>query len=155
MGLREASTNDIPLLISLYRSFFDLKDLFLQDDEKISNYLELQIMRNIMYVFEESGLLKGAVILVNVSNNATRTHKVWKYRHFAFDSLDIAKELLEHSESHIKNQSETSKVELIIPEHEEGLEFYRKSGYEHEAALKNHYQWDETSFVLGKSFQNN
>jgi hypothetical protein len=154
MGLREASTKDIPLLISLYKSFFDLKDLFLQDDEKISNYLELQIMRHKVLVFEESGLLKGAVILVNVSQNATKTHKVWKYRHFAFDSLGIAKQILEHAESHIKNQSDTAKVELIIPEHEEGLEFYKNNNYEHEAALKNHYQWDETSFVLGKSFQN-
>ena len=69
-----------------------------------------------------------------------------------FVSEDVGKGLLSFAEEELQKGSATSKVELSLAEGEKGIDFYRAQGYEQEGALKNHYRWGETCYVLSKSF---
>ncbi len=152
MIIRTIQERDYNDLIRLYRSFFSVHNIFQQPDEEIIKYLQEQAQKNEFVVYEENSQVKGALILVQKGENVDGTHKIWKYRHFAFESEDIASQLLEEAEKIISGKSKTAKVELAIAENERGKEFYQAAGYEQEGMLKNHFRWGETCYILAKSF---
>ncbi len=150
--IRDVSEADYISLVELYKNFFSKHNIFQKNNEEIISYLKEQAEKDQLLVYEEESKIKGAMYLVKTKETADGSHKVWKFRHFAFENEDIAKKLLNEGEKRIKEQSQTSKIELTIAESEPGIEFYKKNGYEQEGALKNHYRWGEICFVLGKSF---
>lgn len=150
--IRKVTGADYPQLVRLYQSFFLKHNRFQKPAEEVIVYLKEQAKDNLLLVYEEKGKIKGALIIVQTGSNAEGTHKVWKYRHFAFTSENIAVNLLKEVEAYVKKQSKTAKVELTIAESEPGIDFYRTKGYVQEAALTNHYRWGETCFILTKSF---
>jgi ribosomal protein S18 acetylase RimI-like enzyme len=152
MTIRNVQEADYGNLVRLYKSFFKTHNIFQQPDDKIMSYLKEQSQKNDLIVYDENGSLKGALYLVNFGQNADGSHKLWKFRHFAFENEMIASQLLDEAEKRIKDASQTSKVELTIAETEEGIEFYKSKGYEQEGALSNHYRWGETCYILSKSF---
>lgn len=152
MAIRNVQDADFEKLVDLYKSFFSTHNIFQQSDDEITAYLKEQSQENELIVYDEDGSLKGALYLVNFGQNADGSHKLWKFRHFAYDTEDIASQLLDEAEKRVKESSETSKIELTIAESEKGIDFYKSKGYEQEGALSNHYRWGETCFVISKSF---
>ena len=61
--------------------------------------------------------------------------------------------LLEEAERRVKKLSNTSKIELTLID-SENLDYYENKGYKKEAVLENHYRWNETCYILSKSFSN-
>ena len=152
MTTRIIKETDYQGLVKLYKSFFGTHNIFQQDESKVIIYLKEQARDNEFIVYEEKNELKGALIIVKTGQNSDATHKIWKYRHFAFESEKIAALLLKEAEKYISKQSKTAKVELTIAENEKGIDFYKENGYKQEAALSNHYRWGETCYILSKSF---
>ncbi len=152
MTTRIIKETDYQGLVKLYKSFFGTHNIFQQDESKVIIYLKEQARDNEFIVYEEKNVLKGALIIVKTGQNSDATHKIWKYRHFAFESEKIAALLLKEAEKYISKQSKTAKVELTIAENEKGIDFYKENGYKQEAALSNHYRWGETCYILSKSF---
>lgn len=152
MAIRTVEEKDFEKLVELYKSFFKTHNKFQQLNEKIVSYLKEQSKENDLIVFDDNGSLRGALFLVNFGQNADGSHKLWKFRHFAFENNNVASELLKEAENKIKEQSATSKIELSIAENEEGIDFYKSNNYKEEGALSNHYRWNETCFILSKSF---
>ena len=152
MAIRKAKEADYKKLVKLYSSFFKVHNIFQQDDEKVLLYLKKEAQKNELTVYEEGIEIKAALFLVMLGKNADGTHKLWKFRHFAYESDKIASQLLAHAEQKVKEKSKTAKIELNIAETEKGIDFLKSKGYSQEGELKNHYRWGESCFVLSKSF---
>jgi len=152
MVIRMVEERDFEKLVELYKSFFKTHNKFQQSNEEVVLYLKEQSQENELIVFDDNGSLRGALFLVNFGQNADGSHKLWKFRHFAFENEDVASELLDEAEKRVKKSSATSKIELSIAETENGINFYKSKNYEQEGALSNHYRWSETCFILSKSF---
>lgn len=152
MAIRTVQEKDYVKLAGLYRSFFSTHNIFQKPNEEVVKYLREQSQENDLIVYDDNGSLKGALYLVNFGQNADGSHKLWKFRHFAFESEDIASQLLDEAEKRVKEGSQTSKIELTIAESEEETDFYKSKGYGQEGALSNHYRWGETCVILSKSF---
>ncbi|MFP4424277.1 MAG: hypothetical protein ACLFP2_03505 [Candidatus Woesearchaeota archaeon] len=152
--IRDVKDEDFEKLVRLYRFFFSTHNIFQQSDEEITSYLKEQSQENDLIVYDD-GSLKGALFLVNFGKSSDGSHKLWKFRHFAFESEEVASQLLDEAEKRVKESSETSKIELSIAETEEGVDFYKSKGYEQEGALSNHYRWGETCFILSRSIAKN
>lgn len=149
MGVRTYQEKDLELVTKLYKSYFQTHTLFEQPAEKVLLYLQEQVKKHPLLVFEEEGII-GAVFLV--TKNTSGTHKLWKLRHFAFTKAYVGEQLLQEAEKRIQKASKTAKVELSIAESEEGIDFLKMKGYEQEGLLKNHYRWGERCYILSKSF---
>ncbi|MBT5739499.1 hypothetical protein HOI26_00225 [Candidatus Woesearchaeota archaeon] len=149
--IRTVQEGDYLGLVELYKNFFPTHNRFQEENGKIVSYLKEQASKNLLLVFDQDKI-KGAMFLVNFGSDSNNSHKLWKFRHFAFDDENVAKELLQEAENKVQESSQTSKIELTIAETEPGKEFYLNNGYQQEAALINHYRWNETCFVLAKSF---
>ena len=152
MVIREGKEEDYGQLASLFASFFKTHDAFQKDKETIARYLQREELKHDLIVFEEEGVVKGALFLVKKGENVDGSHQRWKFRHFAFETERIAEELLNEGERRVREKSSTIKIELTLAENEEGLDFYKRRGYSQEGMLTNHYRWGETCYVLGKSF---
>ncbi len=152
MPVRASEEKDYGQLASLYAHFFKVHNLFQRGRAFIADYLKAEAGKNELFVFEEGGLVRGALFLVKSGENSSGSHQRWKFRHFAFESESVAEKLLAEAERNVKAACKTAKIELTIAETEEGIDFYKKHGYVQEGSLKNHYRWGETCFVLGKSF---
>ena len=150
MVIRTVQENDYGKLAGLYASFFKTHNIFQQEQAKVVAYLQEQ--KHELLVYEENGEIKGALFLVLLGQNVDGTHKLWKFRHFAFTSADIAGQLLAEAEKKVQESSKNAKIELTIAESEEGIEFYKANGYGQEGILKNHYRWGEICYILSKSF---
>lgn len=149
--IRKIQEADYQQVADLYKEFFPTHNIFQEDKDIVTAYIRKESLeREDFLVYEEDGMIKGALILVLLEKSYDHTR--WRFRHFAFTSEEAAEKLLQEAEKRVKESSKTAKVELTIAESEKGMEFYKKNGYEQEAALKNHYRWGETCFILGKSF---
>ena len=149
MAIRTTTEEDYGQIASLYANFFKTHDIFQKIREVVVNYIKEEAQKNELLVFEEDGLIKGALFLVNQGGSSG--HHRWKFRHFAFETETIAESLLKQAEEKIKPSTGTVKIELTISENEEGIGFYKQHGYQQEGILKNHYRWDENCYVFGKS----
>ncbi|MEK6969800.1 MAG: GNAT family N-acetyltransferase [Nanoarchaeota archaeon] len=152
MAIRNVKEKDYEKLVELYKSFFPKHNIFQQDKKTIITYLKEQTVTGELLVNEEKGKIGAALFVVNFGQSVDGKHKLWKFRHFAFENEKVAAELLEEAEKRIQKKSNTVKIELTIAETETGINFYKFHGYRQEGALKNHYRYGETCFVLGKSF---
>lgn len=150
--IRPVQDLDYVSLVSLFKKFFPVHNQFQLPKEKVISYLKSQASQNELIVYDDKGI-KGAMFLVNFGSSADNSHKLWKFRHFAFENEDIGSKLLKEAEKIIKKKSKTVKIELTIAETEPGKEFYLSNGYKQEAALTNHYRWGETCYVLAKSLK--
>lgn len=151
MTIRNAQEKDFTKLAELYGSFFRAHNIFKKSKNEIVKYLKAQAKENELVVYDGQGTLQGALYLVNFGQNAEDSHKLWKFRHFAFKSVNTASRLLDEAEKRVKKVSKTAKIELTIAETEEGISFYKSKGYQQEGALSNHYRWGETCYILSKS----
>ena len=149
MGVRNVQEGDYGVLVTLYKSFFKTHNIFQQPDKTIMEYLKQQSKENELIVYDDNESLKGALYLVNLSQNSS--HVLWKFKHVAFESETIASALLEEAEKRVKGTSTSVKIELTIAESEDGIDFYKSNGYVQEGALSNHYRKGETCFILSKS----
>lgn len=151
--IRAIQEDDYRQVAGLFANFFKTHNIFQKDPDIVVAYIRKEdLEREAFLVYEQSGMIKGALVLVQKGANHDGSHKVWKFRHFAFETEQIGKELLGEAEKRVKNATHTAKIELTIAENEEGLDFYKKWGYKQEGALLNHFRFGETCFVLGKSF---
>ena len=151
MIIRTALKTDFVKVAELYHFFLSTHNIFQKSNQEVVKYLKEQAQENDLLIYEENGALKGALFLVNFGQNADGSHKLWKFRHFAFESEDVASRLLGEAEKRVKRASKTSKIELTIAETESGIRFYRSKGYNQEGALSNHYRWGETCYILSRS----
>jgi len=152
MGIRQAIPTDYPRLVEFFKAQFPVHNIFQRSPQNIQSYLMNQGLKNPLYVVEKDGEITAALILFNKYSTSDRAHKVWKLRHFAFANEAAAEELLKYAEGKIKKSSKTAKIELSIAETEKSVEFYKDQGYLIEGVLKNHYRWNETTFIVSKSF---
>lgn len=148
--IAQAEPTDYSALVKFYRRNFKIHNIFQRPEQEVLSYLMSQGTKYPVYIFKDK-IIRGAVVLVN-NLSSSDSHKVWKLRHFVFDSQKIGKELLEFSEKEIKKHSNTAKIEITVSVIEELFDFLAKQGYEREGTLKNHYRWGEDSFVFSKSF---
>jgi ribosomal protein S18 acetylase RimI-like enzyme len=152
MSIRTVEEDDLEQISSLYKNFFKNHNVFRKGNDIITAYLMKELLeREDFLLYEEEGLIKGALILVAKGRNSDGSHKIWKFRHFAFETENIGQKLLKEAEKRVKELSKTVKIELTISETEEGIDFYKENGYEQEGSLKNHFRWGEICFMLGKS----
>jgi len=152
MTIRNIQETDYEELIELFKNFFKTHNIFQQTDQDIVNYLKDQSKKNELIIYDDNGSLKGALYLVHFGQNTDGSHKLWKFRHFAFENENVASELLKEAERRIKENSQTSKIELTIAENEKGVNVYKANSYEQEGNLTNHYRWGEVCFIFSKSF---
>src|SRR3989338_11384201 len=153
MVLKQVQEKDYIHLVKLYKSFFRIHNIFSGNKNVILKYLKEQAQKNELIVFEEKSSISGALYLVNFGQNDDGSHKLWKFRHFAFDSNNIALKMLNEAEKRVKRASKTSKIELTIAENEVGIEFYKNNGYRIEGQLTHHYRYVETCYILAKGFK--
>ena len=152
MAIRNANSSDYMKLVELYRSFFSIHNIFQKPNSQVIAYLKKQSDKNELLVYDDNGRIKGALFIVNIGQNEDGSHKLWKFRHFAYLTDEIGKELLDVAEKRVRMSSETAKIELNCAESEEGIDIYEANGYELEGTLKNHYRFGEKCFVFSKSF---
>ena len=152
MTIRLVKDSDYQKLTELYRTFFSTHNIFQQSDKIVIIYLKDQAKKSPLLVAEEKGALVGAVLLYQFGQTPDGSHRLWKFRHFAFTTEHIATELLKAAEDYVKKLSKTAKIELTITETEKRKEFYLKHGYVQEGILKDHYRPKEKCYILGKSF---
>lgn len=155
MSIRKAREKEFPAIADICTSFFKVHNIFQQQRKRVISYLKEQAKENSLFVSEQGGSINGFLILVNTGSDILKKHKIWKFRHFVYNSEKTALELLTYAENQIKKSSATAKIELTIAENEPGIAFYKARGYTQEAALQNHYRWGETCFILSKSFHKN
>ena len=151
MAIREATRKDYDELAVLFNHFFPVHNIFQQEKQKITEYLG---SREEELIVLDDGGIRAATYLVQKGEDTAGSHKIWKFRHFAYTDEESGARLLEAAEERIKSKSKTSKIELTISENEEGLDFYKKHGYKTEGTLTNHYRWGETCYILCRSFEN-
>lgn len=148
MNTIKPTEQDYKKLVTLFKEFFPTHNIFSQSDDRVIAYLKDHASQHEFVVDSE---LRSAMFLVMKGESADKSHKIWKFRHFAFEDEDIAKDMLEEAERIISEKSETAKIELTIAETEEGKEFYLENGYSQEGELENHYRFGESCYILGKS----
>jgi len=162
MAIRKIDENDLPSVVPLLKSYFPKHNRFNKPESEVIDYLKDLMHKpsyqsisheTPMYIYEEDSKVKGFLALVHFDGTSDGTHKVWKFKHFAFESEDIASKLLAEAEKIARKSSKTAKIELTIAETEKGIKFYKSNGYKQEGALKNHYRFGETCFILSKSFK--
>ena len=153
MAIRPVKDTDYETLVMMYKKFFRVHNQFQQSPAEIVKYLKQQAKENLFLVSEDGAKLNGALILVREGQNADGSHTRWKYRHVVFQSDSVGTALLREAEERVRRASATAKVELTIAESEPGMAFYKARGYVQEGALKNHYRFGETCFILSKSFR--
>ncbi len=151
--VRQAQESDFEPLAGLYREFFPTHNIFQGDQGEVVAYLRQESGKSELLLSEVGGSVKGALFLAKTGQDSGGSHTRWKFRHFAFETVQVAQELLKEAEKRVSGASDTAKVELTIAETEEGLDFYKARGYVQEGVLQNHYRWGERCFVLGKSFR--
>ncbi len=151
MTLRKAQEKDFMKLAELYRSFFPVHNLFQGPRKRVVKYLKEQSKENELVVYDD-GSLRGALYLLKLGQDASGSHKLWKFRHFAFESKKIASSLLAEAEKRVRKASKYSKIELTVAESEPGFSFYKSKGYKKEGALRHHYRRGETCYVLSKCY---
>lgn len=151
MAIRNAKKGDFENIMGLYKVFFLEHNIFVKSDDEVMQYLEEQAIRNGLFVYEDQDEIKGAFFLVQKGQDDDGSHKLWKFRHFAFTDEIIGKELLDFAENIVREGSDTAKVENTIAETEDSLEFFKTHGYELEGTLKDHYRWHEACFIFSKS----
>jgi hypothetical protein len=154
MVIRIGNENDIGSLIILYKEFFSLHNVFQRDDYEIEKYLIELMTQNELIVYDDNGEIKSAMFLDNFGQDLKGNHKLWKFKHFAFNDEDAGSELLNYAENKIIELSITSKIELTISKNEKHILFYEFRKYKKEGTLKNHYRWGEDCLILGKSLKN-
>ncbi|MBT4577184.1 hypothetical protein HOM13_00490 [Candidatus Woesearchaeota archaeon] len=152
MAIRGIQNEDFEKLVRLYKSFFNTHNIFQKSEKEIIDYLKEQSEENALIVYDETNSIVGALFLVNFGQNENGSHKLWKFRHFAFQTKEVAQDLLEEAEKIVKNSSETSKIELTLAESEKEIEFYKSNKYILEGTLSNHYRPAEACFILSKCF---
>ncbi len=152
MEIRALQEKDFSSLADLYSSFFSTHNIFKMPKNEVVKYLKEQSAKHEFLVYEDKGVLKGSICIVNFGQNYDGSHKLWKFRHFAFESEEAASHLLDEAESRVKNHSKTAKIELTIAENEKGIEIYKSKWYQKEGKLSNHYRWGEACYVFSKSF---
>jgi hypothetical protein len=153
MPIRNVESEDYEELVELYKSFFNTHNKFQKPNDEVRIYLKEQSLKNELLVYERNNALKGALCLINFGENADGSHKLWKFRHFAFTTKQAATQLLTNAEKKVQKSSKTSKIELHISETEKAIKFYKSQGYKQEGALLNHYNVGETCLILSKFFQ--
>ncbi len=151
MIIRSVQETDYEQLVKLYRIFFSKHNIFQRPDNSIIEYLKDQAKTSPLLVVEERSSLVGAVVLHQFGQTTNGSHRLWKFRHFAFLSDDVGVQLLKTAEDHVKKLSKTVKIELTIAETESSKEFYLSNGYVEEGILKDHYRPREKCYLLGKS----
>lgn len=152
MVIRIADKSDFEKLVPLFKGFFPIHNQFQKPKSEIIKYLTERAAENTFLVYDEGGTIKAALFVVQNGKSADGKHTLWKYRHFAFQSQQVAAALLREAEKRVQKSSPTAKVELTIAENEPGIAFYKAQKYVQEGALENHYRWGETCFILSKSF---
>ncbi len=152
MVFRKGKISDLEGFMHVCRSFFSTHNIFQQSDKKILPYLAAQASEHQLLIYEDRGVVKAGLFLVQTGANADSSHRIWKFRHFAFPSDDIGSRLLALAEDCARSASTTAKIELTIAESEPGKEFYLNHGYVEEGVLNNHYRPREKCYILGKSF---
>ena len=145
MPIRNGSETDIESLIPLLQAFFPTHNKL--HNENVKEYLKEQL-KNPLLIYDDNGI-KGALFLVKLDDNSSHTR--WRLRHFAYENEAAATQLLKAAEEYIKEQSTTAKIEVNIAQSEKGIQFYKANGFEVEGQLKNHYRWNETTTIVGKS----
>ena len=139
---------DMPEIISFLKDFFPVHNQFQKSDEEIADYLRELSAKEELIISDQ-----GVMFLVKTGESSDKSHKIWKYRHFAFKSEGAASALLKEAEDRVKESSKTGKVELTLAEDEKSISFFKEQGYEEEGKLSNHYRWGETCLILSKSFE--
>lgn len=161
MAIEKLTSEKLPMVVDLLKSFYPEHNIFGKDDNEIVEYLaslmgkaQYQgIMSEVpMYAYFDGEDVKGFLALIHENGTLDGKHRVWKYRHLAFNDDDVGKELVTFAEQQIMDMSATAKVELTISETEAGHALYCDLNYEEEGKLDNHYRWGETTYVLSKSF---
>ncbi|MEE9525698.1 MAG: GNAT family N-acetyltransferase [Candidatus Woesearchaeota archaeon] len=156
--IRKIEEKDLNEVVQLLKKFFPEHNRFSKSDEEIVDYLKKLMHKpsyqNIsdetpMYIYDDNGI-KGFLALVHFDGTSDGLHRIWKYKHLAFENEEIASALVDEAEKIIKRLSESVKVELTIAETEKGIDFYKSKGYEVEGTLKSHYRPDELCYILGK-----
>ncbi|HLC72208.1 MAG TPA: hypothetical protein VJH37_01360 [Candidatus Nanoarchaeia archaeon] len=152
MAIRQGFEQDLERLVNLYKTFFTVHNQFQQPAAEVVAYLQEQLKTNPLLVSETKGVYDGALFLVRIGQSSDETHKIWKFRHFAYLSEDIGAKLLKAAEDDVQKLSDTVKIELTIAATEPGLDFYLNHSYVKEGRLKDHYRAGELCYILGKSF---
>ncbi len=158
MYISKAEPKQIPKLIVLFRSFYPKHNIFHQEMPIITEYLSKQAQQNLFLTVQEEGEkdevhTTAATVIIKTDVSADQKHTRWKFCHFAFNNPEAGLALLKECEQYVHKQSLTAKIELKVAESESHVNFYKEHGYHEEAALRNHYRWGETCFVLGKSLK--
>ena len=158
MPITNGTKEDIQDIIPLFQSFFPKHNIFQLNQDQVKEYLETEMQKHQLLIIKEQETNKdkritAASFIVKTGESSNQEHTRWKFRHFAFTNEEAGKELLAACEEYIKKQSKTAKIELTISENESSLEFFEQQGYQKEGTLTNHYRWNETCFILAKSFQ--
>jgi len=150
--LRSGPPSDFSGVIELFGEFFSTHDIFRHiSNSSVWRYVQESSLQYPLLIVEEDGNVQAAMYLVRTEEDRDKTHSRWKFRHFAWRSEKAFEELIVEAESRIRSHSRTSKIENTVAASEPGIELYLTNGYEVEAELKNHYRFNETCFVLGKT----
>lgn len=151
MNVRQATPKDYQQLVKMYKEFFPIHNVFQRPPQEVQSYLMNQGLKYGLYIAEDEGEIKAAVVLVKRYTTPDGSHSVFKLRHFAFATENAGESLLAFAEKQIK--SKTAKIEVTLADNEEGMQFYRKHGFQLEGTLKNHYRWGESCLAFGKSLE--
>ena len=153
MTTTTANPSDMIQVAQLLKEFYPTHNLFNQTEDKIATYLQTEsINHKLLICKNENKEIVASSFVVKTGESSDQSHSRWKFRHFAFVSEAAAKELLTASEDLVKGQSKTAKIELTISEREKSLSFFESNEYKKEGSLANHYRWNESCYILSKSF---
>jgi GNAT superfamily N-acetyltransferase len=150
--IRRAEESDYEKVAVLYCSFFKVHTMFQRASDIVEAYVRKENLERELWVYDDSSVITGALVLVNTGVNEDGSHKRWKFRHLAFERENVGAALLTFFESRVSKESDTVKIELTIAASEQWMNFYQRRGYVIEGQLSHHYRWGEMCFVLGKSF---
>ena len=136
-------------LVTFFKEFFKVHNIFTMDDSDVKEYLQKQASDNSFYAITEDEVVKAALFIVETSS--TNDHKTYKLKHFGFSDDNDFKNLIDHVEADLKSSCDSIKIEVNLADTEEGIELYQTNGYAIEGTLMNHYRKNEIVNSLGKT----
>ncbi|MFC1697433.1 GNAT family N-acetyltransferase [Nanoarchaeota archaeon] len=163
--IKKLNKEQLKELIPIYKETFKVHNIFEQEDNKILEYLEYTLEKTT----KNDGCIFGAIVdnkivgalILSKFQTGKDNHSLWKFRHVAIkedqQGKGVGSLLIAEAEKELQNliqnnKIKTAKIEITVSENEvRAVEFYEKNGFKVEGSLTNHYRWNETTFLLGKS----
>lgn len=152
MKVRQASQADHHTLVSLYRTFFPVHNVFQQREEEVIDYLKDLSQHDTILVYDDDGI-RGAIVISQVTLTPDGSHRLCRIKHLAYEDIKQGQALLDEAERRASEGVKSAKIEAHLAQGESAVSLFHDKSYTKQAELPDHYRMGERCYVYGKIIQ--